>query len=442
MIVAFRVSLSAPKIGTRQFALLRIADKGYIKVKRGRVAMPFWITAIGLTLITGLFLALALVRGRKGDVSPAAYDLQVYRDQLAEVDRDLARGVVSEEDADRVRTEVSRRILAADAQLQRETQEKQGSNRNATAGIVLCVLVIAAGSFGVYQWIGTPGYPDLALVDRFAMAQNALDERISQADFEAQLPPRTAPDIDPDFAALLEELRTKVGERPNDLEGHEFLVRNEATVQNFKAAYVAQERVIELKGDAAAASDFVRLADLMIRAANGYVSPEADLILREALARDPGNGFALYYSGLMLSQNGRPDMTFRIWRRLLEAGPDQAPWIPPIRARIEDLAWIAGQPDYRVPDLRGPSAEDIEAAEDMSAEDRMTMIRGMVAGLADRLATEGGSADEWARLISAYGVLQETEKAQAIWSEAQTVFAEAPEALSIITEAARAVGLQ
>ena len=72
----------------------------------------------------------------------------------------------------------------------------------------------------------------------------------------------------------------------------------------------------------------------------------------------------------------------------------------------------------------------------------MKMIRGMVAGLADRLATEGGSADEWARLISAYGVLQETEKAQAIWSEAQTVFAEAPEALSIITEAARAVGLQ
>lgn len=403
--------------------------------------MPFWITAIGLTLIIGVFLVLALVRGRTGAVSPAAFDLQVYRDQLAEVDRDLARGVISAEDADRVRTEVSRRILAADAQVQAE--EGSGQRRDPRPQWVAAILValLIGGSAALYRAVGNPGYPDFALQDRFDSARQALEDRPSQAAFEAQLPPVQTPEADPDFVQLVKELRATVADRPDDLRGHELLARNEATLQNYKAAYQAQARVILLKQDQATSFDYTQLADLMIRAAQGYVSPEADAALRDALARDPNNGFARYYTGLMLSQNGRPDMTFRIWRDLLEAGPEAAPWIPPIRARINDLAWFAGI-DYTAPAPRGPSAEDIEAAEDLSAEDRTAMINAMVAGLADRLANEGGTPQEWAQLISAYGVLGDLDKAQVIWDEAKTTFAETPEALAAVAEAARGAGLK
>jgi cytochrome c-type biogenesis protein CcmH len=76
----------------------------------------------------------------------------------------------------------------------------------------------------------------------------------------------------------------------------------------------------------------------------------------------------------------------------------------------------------------------------MTPEERMDMIRGMVAGLSDRLATEGGSPDEWARLIRAYGVLGETDRAAAIWAEAQQVFP-VEEAIAPIREAARAAGV-
>ena len=77
----------------------------------------------------------------------------------------------------------------------------------------------------------------------------------------------------------------------------------------------------------------------------------------------------------------------------------------------------------------------------MSEEDRQNMIRNMVDGLAERLVTEGGSAEEWARLIRALSVLGETEQVTAIWDDAQTVFAEDPASMELLTSAARAAGL-
>ena len=104
-----------------------------------------------------------------------------------------------------------------------------------------------------------------------------------------------------------------------------------------------------------------------------------------------------------LTQIGRPDRTFGIWRKLLEAGPESAPYMPLIRRTITDLAMIAGV-DYEPPEIKGPTSDDIQNAAEMSDEDRRTMISGMVTGLADRLANEGGPASDWAQLIVAYGV--------------------------------------
>jgi cytochrome c-type biogenesis protein CcmH len=66
------------------------------------------------------------------------------------------------------------------------------------------------------------------------------------------------------------------------------------------------------------------------------------------------------------------------------------------------------------------------------------MIRGMVAGLAERLAANGGEPAEWARLIRAYGTLGETAKASAIWAEAREMFSENADAIALLHEAAQA----
>jgi cytochrome c-type biogenesis protein CcmH len=251
-------------------------------------------------------------------------------------------------------------------------------------------------------------------------------------------------DVSPDFVALMERLRETVATRPDDLRGHELLARNEAAMGNFRAAHEAQARVLELKGPGATAQDFTDYADMLILAAGGYVSPEAESALAGALEREPRNGAALYYSGLMLAQVGRPDQAFAIWRRLLSDGPPDAPWIAPIRLQIEDMAMRAGEMNFTLPPAEaapGPSAADIAAAEDMSEADRLEMIRGMVVRLSDRLATEGGSPEEWGRLIGSLNVLGDQAQAIAVYNNALEVFADDRAAIEAIREGARQGGL-
>lgn len=407
--------------------------------------MTFWVVVTVIALaITGL-LVLALLRVRPEEEPPAAYDLRVYRDQLKDVDRDMARGVIGKEDAERLRAEVSRRILAADAQL-KEGGDTGGQPRQ--VGLVMAAfmaLILIGGGLGVYWKIGAPGYADFPLEVRIDAAKEKHANRASQSEYEATLPVRTPLAAEGDYAELIQKLRTTVAERPDDLQGHQLLARNEANLGNDKAAYEAQGHVLRLKAAEATPGDYVFHAELMISSAQGYVSPEAEASLRQAIEIQPNHPVARYYWGLMLIQNDRQDLAFRLWEQLLYEGPHDAPWLGPIRANIERLAWEAGvkfqMPAVEAPALSGPTAEDMEAAGDMSAEDRDEMIRGMVANLSDRLATEGGTPNEWARLIGAYGVLGEGEQAAAIWAEAQQVFGADPEALAVVRAAAEQAGL-
>ncbi|APX10605.1 c-type cytochrome biogenesis protein CcmI [Tateyamaria omphalii] len=405
--------------------------------------MYFWIVTALLTLVVLATLARAMLRGSVGDRPPAAYDLDVYRDQLREVDRDLARGVVSEADADRVRTEVSRRILAADAALQKQEQKLDGSGGYVTLGLTIGAIVV--GSYVIYNELGAPGYGDLALADRIEAAQILREERPSQQAAEASLDQRPPPtDVDPDYVALVEQLRQAVTTRPGDIQGHELLSRAEGRLGNFARAHAAKAQVISLKGADATASDFSEYADLMILAAGGYVSPEAEGVLERALSMDPTDGPSRYYYGLMNAQTGRPDTALRIWDQLLREGPADAPWIGPVSSQIEDIAIRAGV-NYALPAIgtgRGPNADQIEAAENLSPAERMEMIQGMVSGLSDRLATEGGPVEDWAQLISALGVLGQMEQARAILINARDVFGDDPRAGDILSEVADRVGLE
>ncbi|WP_299628210.1 c-type cytochrome biogenesis protein CcmI [uncultured Tateyamaria sp.] len=404
----------------------------------------FWILTAMLTLAVVGALSAALLLGRRETRAPAAYDLDVYRDQLKEVERDLARGVVSEADAERARTEVSRRILAADAALQSAEETRGGSGGIVVAAVTS--LAVAGGAYYIYLELGAPGYGDLALADRIERAETVRDERPNQATAEASLTDRGGPPpgTSPDYVALVERLRQTVASRPDDLQGHVLLTQSEAQLGNFAAAHAAKARVIDLKGDAATAQDFSDYADLMILAAGGYVSPEAEAVLEGTLAMDPGNGTARYYFGLMMSQTGRPDTALRVWDQLLREGPPDAPWMPLIEGQIDTMAMRAGV-NYARPVIgtgRGPTADQIEAAGDMTPSERMDMIQGMVTGLSERLATEGGAVEEWAQLISALGVLGQMGQADAVFRNAMQVFGEDPRAVDILNEAADRVGLQ
>lgn len=407
--------------------------------------MTFWLIIFALSAAVAGTMALTMLRRHRLDRARADYDIAVYSEQLAAVDSEVARGLLSEDAAERSRIEISRRILDADRQ--RGTHETQQAPAEVTVVSAAGVgVIVVLGSIGLYSVFGAPGYGDLPLKDRLVQTEDRRENRPGQAEAEAEAAafrPEVRP-ANPEHMNLVERLRTAVAERPDDPQGLALLARNEAGLGNFAAAYGAQERLIAVLGGQAGADQYADLADMMVLAAGGYVSPEAEAVLGQILARDPQSGVARYYLGLMEAQNGRPDQAFDIWVALLDQSAPQAPWVPAIRAQIEDVAARAGR-RYQLPALSaplpGPSEADIAASQDMAPEDRMAMIENMVAGLSDRLATQGGTATEWARLIGALGVLGNTDTARDIWQEAQQVFADAPEDLEQINEAARASGL-
>lgn len=397
----------------------------------------FWLVPILIATVVALILLRALRRRQDDGLSAAASDMAVYRDQLKEVDRDLARGVLTEAEAEAVRTEVSRRLLEAD---RRATAPAGASEGRLLPAAILVVAVLLAGSFLIYGRIGAPGLADLPMAERLADLEDAASARPGQAEAEARARdflPRP-PEPDPSFLELMERLRAALTDRPNDIQGLTLLAENEARLGNYTAAREAQERLVAAYGEDAPLDERVTLLDLMVYTAGGFVSPEAEAVLSDILREAPENETARYYAGLLYAQTGRPDRAFPIWRRLLETSAPDAPWVPVIRAEIAGVAAAAGV-EYTPPEIGGPggpSAADVAAAQDMTAEERQEMIRSMVEGLADRLATDGGPPEDWARLIGALGVLGETERARAVADEALLVFADSPEALATIRAAA------
>ena len=401
----------------------------------------FWAAVVVLGVAVTATLARAMWRARADARASADYDLAVYRDQLTEIERDIARGTIPAEEGGRLRTEISRRLLEADKAVRASSQVAEA---RAGWAPVAVVALAAVGAVALYWQVGAPGYPDLPLKERLAMSEEIRANRPLQAEAEANTnlpPPRS--DVTPEFQDLMEKLRQAVAQRPDDLQGLELLARNEAALGNLVAAKIAQESVIRVKGDSATAEDLAGLAELMVLATGGYVSPEAEEVLVRALSKDARNGTARYYSGVMFAQIGRFDRTFVLWRGLLEESPPDAPWVVPIRQQMEDVASRAGV-NYTLPPestAPGPTAEDVANAAEMSAEDRQAMIEGMVDQLGARLASEGGTAEEWARLITSLGMLGRADQAREIYAEAQTRFEGRTVELAGLREAAVMAGV-
>lgn len=407
----------------------------------------FWLPALAISLIVVSLAILALQRGAavRGATSGKKREMRIYADQLREIERDLGRGLVTAEEADRLRAETARRLLDADKTTATELRQSPRAMRGLA---LLLVLAMPVGA-GAFYWVaGAPMMRDLPLATRFAEAQQLRVERPSQTALEAawQASPNRPPAPQPDaqYLELMAQLRAALVERPEDLRGLRLLASNEANLGDFAASAAAWVRVIELQGPQAPVADMIALAETMVQAAGGAVSPEAESVLERVLQRDPTNGPARYYLGLSLGQTGRPDLTFRLWRGLLEDSSPDDPWVPIIRNEIEQLAEIAGVrytlPPLAAQGLRGPSAEDMQAAAGMSDADRQEMIGGMVEGLAARLANQGGTPEDWARLIGALGVLGQTERARAILGEARQVFVDDAGALAQIEAAAEQLG--
>lgn len=403
----------------------------------------FWVVAGLMAFGVAVYMLRAMARADTSDAaSPAAKALVLYRAQLDEIERDLAKGTLEAAEAERLRTEVQRRIL--DAARMAGAAGRKSTAWGANLGLI-SVMAALVGALGTYTWLGAPGYSDLPLAKRLDLAQAAYDSRPNQDQAEAMVPASPPLDADPDFVALIAQLRAALAQRPDDITGLTLLARNEAQLGNYTASRRAYEALIAAKGADTTAEDYLGAAQAMIAAAGGTVTPQAEAALMQTLALDAENGLARYFSGLMFAQTGRPDRAFALWEPLLREGPADAPWIPAITDLLPEVAEAAGI-NYTMPrasaqvaeTLGGPTAEDMAAASDMTEDERRVMINTMVTGLEARLLETGGTSAEWVRLVSSLAILGETGRLRVALAAGEAALAGDDAALAALRQAAGA----
>jgi cytochrome c-type biogenesis protein CcmH len=341
----------------------------------------FWIFAAVFSLLALALIVLPALRRPGAVPGRSAYDRAIYKDQLAEIDRDLERGVLSAEQAAAARLEVQRRLLATTEDAPPVSPET-GAPRLVLAALGL-VVVVAAGA--VYLAIGSPRVPDQPVAER------------------------VPPDAPKDFAESAERLAKRLEDHPDDGEAWLLLARTQAVLERYHAAAESYRRAMALTGGRAdAASGY---GEMLVLSSNGTVTPAAREAFETAFAKDPSNAPARYYLALAAAQAGRPAEAIEAWRKLEADAPPDAQWRASLQQKIEETAREAGLPVPEGP--RGPSPADVAAAQRMSPEERQKMIRSMVEGLAARLEEAPDDAAGWQRLGRAYRVLGEKEKAEA-----------------------------
>lgn len=398
--------------------------------------VDFWVVAALGTLAVMLVLILPLVRRRLRARGRDDADAAVYRDQLTELDREIARGAISAAEAEGARVEIARRLIAATRRREHAEALSPAPRGITRIAAILTLVAVPALAAVLYLSIGAPGTPDQPLAERSDRNRPGMP---GQADAERLVADRrpAPPELDPEHAALVERLAKIVEDRPMEVQGHRLLARSLARSGRWVDARKAYDRLIGILGENATAEDHASHAEAMIYAAAGYVSPEAITALETALKTDPGQTMARYYAGFALRQSGRAEEAVALWEALLQedrssSQPRGAEWQAALAALIAETR---GKP------APGPSREEVEAAEGMTEEDRAAMIAGMVARLEERLTEQGGEAEEWVRLINAYMQLGKTEDARRIYALSQEKIGE-PTARAFVRERALVMGLK
>lgn len=370
---------------------------------------PWWLFMV-MAALAVLLLVRPLLRPERVSVARADYDLEVYRQQLKELAFDQRRGLISDQEYQASLTEIERRILSAGGARDLAIHTPGRINQGAWKLGLALVLVVPLLGAGLYQKLGSPQSPDQPLASRKAAPETPGGSEFDEA-----------------IASLV----SRLDKDPNDVEGWILLARSYAFTRRFNEAVGAYREAEALSPDD---NDIATaLGESIVFSRDGMVTPAARQQFEMVLARAPGHQVARYYAGLARAQSGAHKEAFSIWRKLAaEADPSEA-WLPQLqsqlRALVEDLgvdppAVTAVEEEKprsvaSVPSRKpGPSAADIEAAGQMTADDRANMIQSMVERLAARLEENPDDLEGWKRLGNARRVLGELSASELAYGRA------------------------
>lgn len=348
----------------------------------------------GLLALGVIVLLLPLAR-RQVDIGEVD-DSDFFRARLQEIERDRARGVIEDKEADEARIEASRALLVAGAR-DAENDVKPSLFRRRTAAL-LAILTVPAVSLGLYYNFGSPTLLDAPLAQRMAEITDNNN-----------------------FEAMVAQVEKRLNEKPDDGLGWATIAPVYADLGRYEDAVKAFQNAITHQGETADLR--AGLGEARLALANGVVTAEARVDFDRAIELDPKNQRALYYRAVSIEQDGKKDEAILAYRDLL--------------ALLDANSNAAALVKKRMADLEAMPAQEGLAMDG----DQAAMIRGMVERLDQRLTSDGSDFEGWARLMRAYQVLGDLEKAKGAVERAKQALQGNAEALRKIEQSASELGL-
>jgi cytochrome c-type biogenesis protein CcmH len=439
-----------------------------------------WFILTLMTCVAALWVAAPFLQAAPASDDGHNPDANVYRDQLAEVDREQRDSLISPEQADSARLEIKRRLLALDRSALPVIRRLSPIERTFLGRGLALAGVIAAMALYLMN-----GNPEIPAQPRSATATPAAAVAARAVQPNAPGSPAGAPAAAgaPSIAGvdeMIEKLAARLAKSPKDADGWRMLGWSYFGTERFVEAGQAYAKAIELSPNVGSLR--TSYGETMVRTADGRVTPDAVKSFEQAVKLDAKDPRARFFLGLAKEQAGNKPAALKDWlAALADAGPADD-GLPELKERIQTLAKELGQdvsaalsktaatapetPAAQTPvaplpaaggvlgklnaaaqaeqtaPARGPTPADVKAAEALPASDRNAMIQGMVDGLQKRLDAAPRDAEGWIKLIRSRMVLGETAKAKTALDRALKTFADAPAELKQITDTAIELGLK
>jgi cytochrome c-type biogenesis protein CcmH len=440
--------------------------------------MILWMILTIMTALAAVAVAAPFLRQQSGAASADAKDLDVYRDQLKEIEREEKAGLIRPAESEEARKEIARRLLAAEQMAKGKAAAKPAADR--TYAAIGVAGAVAIGSTILYANMGWPDLPSQSPGQR--MAVTAPQEGMGNAEGgqdDAQAPAMATgnsggqmPGKQPlgTVDEMIERVAKRLEANPNNPEGWRMLGWAYFSQDKFSEAASAYAKAIEQNPGLGVLK--TARGEALVRMADGKVTDDSLALFNEAIKQDAKDARAKFFLGLKKEQSGDKTAALDDWITILnDAAPDES-WAADLRKRIDSLAselkvdissrvkaappvaaaqgGILGslqgqgggtQAPMAAAGDKGPSAEDVKKAQDMAPQDRMAMIRTMVDSLQSRLEKSPRDADGWIKLMRSRKVLGDADAAKAALDKALATFADAPDEKNRIAAAAKELGV-
>ncbi|SFB86346.1 c-type cytochrome biogenesis protein CcmI [Tropicimonas isoalkanivorans] len=372
--------------------------------------MLFWSLIAATSLLAGLWLARPFLRGGHVDMDASDGAMSVYRDQIEELERDHAAGLISAEERDQARQEIERRALVA----ARRMDGGLSVSRRSPAIAASLAALAALTALGGYALTGVPTEPDRPLASRRAETL----ERMAAAG-----------DVNSRIALLID----KTSANPTSFEDWWTLAQSYSAIGNHSASVDAYRKAVELSGDRPAVLS--AYAEAMTLANGNKVPDAARLAFEQVLNRGP-DVRARYYIALAKAQAQDFDAALEDWTALVRDSQPDAPWMPLVRRDIVNMVrFLNADVTEYLPDA---SPQEIASAGGALVPAESA---SQIADLERSLADDPHDYKGWIELATLRAGNGENEAAANALAEARSSYAGAPFVLQKIDEAARRLGL-